>query len=255
MRVYCVQNSIVWENKLSNFKRVCSLIEKTKILEDSLIVFPEMFATGFSLNISVTSANEPHLTETFLTKLAKEKKCWVIAGLILPNKKENKANNCAVTFDPNGKKISEYAKMHLIPMLGENDTHVAGDKIESFPIRDFQLTPAICYDLRFPEIFRSAVKMGTDLYVVIACWPKSRIEQWVTLLRARAIENQAYVVGVNRIGKDEDFEYGGRTMVVSPQGEILADGEEKEAIVEATIDSSLVNDWRTQFPAVREFIR
>jgi omega-amidase len=252
MKVYCVQDSIVWENKLSNFKRISSLIKKTKIIEDSLIVFPEMFATGFSLNVSFTSANEPNLTETFLTRLAKETKCWVIAGLILPNKKENKASNCAVTFDPSGKKISEYAKMHLIPILGENDTHKAGDKIESFPIRDFQLTPAICYDLRFPEFFRSSVKMGTDLFVVIACWPKIRIEQWVTLLRARAIENQAYVVGVNRIGEDPQLEYGGRTLIIDPFGEIIADGEEKEGIIEAWIEKSKVDIWRDQFPAIKD---
>jgi predicted amidohydrolase len=90
---------------------------------------------------------------------------------------------------------------------------------------------------------------------VLGCWPKSRINHWLTLLQARAIENQSYVVGVNRIGKDEDLEYGGRTIVVSPQGEILADGEERQGIVEATIDESLVKDWRTQFPAVKEFIQ
>ena len=90
---------------------------------------------------------------------------------------------------------------------------------------------------------------------MLGCWPKSRINHWVTLLKARAIENQSYIVGVNRIGKDEDLEYGGRTMILTPQGEILADGKERQEIVEATIEDSLVNDWRAQFPAVREFIR
>ena len=151
--------------------------------------------------------------------------------------------------------ISVYKKIHPIPILAEDKVHLEGRTIENLSIGSFNVTPAICYDLRFPELFRSALHSGTNLFVVLGCWPKSRINHWVTLLKARAIENQSYVVGVNRIGKDEDFEYGGRTMVVCPQGEILADGEEKEGVVEATIDDSLVNDWRTQFPAVREFIR
>ena len=252
MNVYCIQDSIVWENKLSNFKRVSSLIEKTSIIEYSLIVFPEMFATGFSLNFFVTTANEPKLTETFLSELAKEKRCWVIAGLTLPSIQENRGKNCAVAFDPHGKKISEYTKIHPISLLGENEIHIAGDKIKCFPIRDFQDSPFICYDLRFPEIFRSAVKMGTNLFVVIACWPKKRIEHWTTLIRARAIENQAYIVGVNRVGEDPHLEYGGRSLVITPKGEIIGDGKEKEAVIEAWIDKYKVDAWRDQFPAVKD---
>ena len=114
-----------------------------------------------------------------------------------------------------------------LPILGEDKVHLEGRTIENLSIGSFNVTPAICYDLRFPELFRAALHLGANLFVVLGCWPKSRINHWVTLLKARAIENQAYVVGVNRIGKDEDLEYGGRTMVVYPQGEILADASKK----------------------------
>ena len=98
-----------------------------------------------------------------------------------------------------------------------------------FAVNSFTVTPAICYDLRFPELFRSALHFGTDLFVVLGCWPQNRIEHWVTLLRARAIENQAFVIGVNRIGEDQGLEYGGRTMVITPKGEILSDGGRMKA--------------------------
>ena len=255
MKIYGIQFDSEWNNKEANFNLVSALIKKQIVHQNSLIVLPEMFATGFCLNPESTTKNEPQRTELFLSDLAREMESWVIGGMTYPAKEIGKAYNTAVTFDPNGQSISVYKKIHPIPILAEDKVHLEGRTIENLSIGSFNVTPAICYDLRFPELFRSALQSGTNLFVVLGCWPKSRINHWVTLLKARAIENQSYVVGVNRIGKDEDLEYGGRTMVVSPQGEILADGEERQGIVEATIDDSLVKDWRSQFPAVREFIR
>jgi predicted amidohydrolase len=187
-----------------------------------------MFATGFCLDPESTTKNEPQRTELFLSDLAREMESWVIGGMTYPAKEIGKAYNTAVTFDPNGQSISVYKKIHPIPILGRRQSSPEGRTIENLSIGSFNVTPAICYDLRFPELFRSALHSGTNLFVVLGCWPKSRINHWVTLLKARAIENQSYVVGVNRIGKDKDLEYGGRTMVVSPLGEILADGAERK---------------------------
>ena len=255
MKIYGVQFDSDWNNKKANFNLVSDLIKKRVVHQNSLIVLPEMFATGFCLDPESTTKNEPKGTELFISDLAKKMKSWIMGGMTYPAKEKGKAYNSAVTFDPNGQRISVYKKLHPIPILGEDRVHLEGRTIENLSIGPFNVTPAICYDLRFPELFRSALKSGTNLFVVLGCWPKSRINHWVTLLKARAIENQSYVVGVNRIGKDEDLEYGGRTMVVSSQGEILADGEEKQGIVEASIDDSLVNNWRNQFPAVKEFIQ
>jgi len=96
--------------------------------------------------------------------------------------------------------------------------------------------------------------MGSNLFVVLGCWPQSRIEHWVTLLKARAIENQAYVIGVNRVGKDQELEYGGRSMIISPTGEVLVDAFEETIVLESTIKESKVREWRNEFTAVQEFI-
>ena len=255
MKIYGVQFDSDWNNKKANFNLVSDLIKKQVVDQNSLIILPEMFATGFCLDPASTTKNEPERTGIFLSELAKKMKSWIMGGMTLPTKDKGEAYNSAVTFEPNGRRISVYKKIHPIPILGEDKVHLEGRLIENLTIGTFNVTPTICYDLRFPELFRSALQSGTNLFVVLGCWPKSRINHWVTLLKARAIENQSYVVGVNRIGKDKDLEYGGRTMVVSPLGEILADGAEREGIVEATIDESLVKDWRAQFPAVKEFIQ
>ncbi len=254
MRIYALQIDSRWKDKESNFALVSSLLNERKVPENSLIVLPEMFATGFCLDPDLTSASETEKTEFFLSELAHRMKSWVIGGMTHPSEEAKKAFNTAVSYNPQGKKISLYKKIHPIPVLGEDKVHLPGNIVESFEANSFTVTPAICYDLRFPELFRSALHFGTDLFVVLGCWPQNRIEHWVTLLRARAIENQAFVIGVNRIGDDQGLEYGGRTMVITPKGEILSDGERMEGVVEAEIKSSSAKQWRKEFPAIKEIL-
>jgi omega-amidase len=116
----------------------------------------------------------------------------------------------------------------------------------------FKIAPTICYDLRFPELYRHAVLAGADLITVIASWPAPRIAHWRALLIARAIENQAFVVAVNRVGTDPDHEYGGESLIVSPQGEILAEAGPNTAVISADIDPRTTASWRTAFPALRD---
>ncbi|MEM7603581.1 MAG: nitrilase-related carbon-nitrogen hydrolase, partial [Verrucomicrobiota bacterium] len=110
----------------------------------------------------------------------------------------------------------------------------------------------ICYDLRFPELFRRATAGGAELIVVIASWPTVRMEHWLTLLKARAIENLAYVVGVNRCGSDPNVDYPGRSVVIDPFGEILADAGGEDGLVGVEIDLARVRDWRAEFPALKD---
>jgi predicted amidohydrolase len=110
----------------------------------------------------------------------------------------------------------------------------------------------VCYDLRFPEVFRMAALQGTELMIVIANWPEVRIQHWITLLQARAIENQAYVVGVNRAGRDPRLFHPGRSMIIDPHGTILVDAGEGESIATSDIDLEVVRDWRRSFPALRD---
>ena len=254
MKIYALQFDSRWKDKESNFALVSSLLNERKVSENSLIVMPEMFATGFCLDTDLSSAKETEKTELFLSELAHQMKSWVIGGMTHPSQEARKAFNTAVSYNPQGQKISIYKKLHPIPVLGEDKVHLPGNIVESFAVNSFTVTPAICYDLRFPELFRSALHFGTDLFVVLGCWPQNRIEHWVTLLRARAIENQAFVIGVNRVGDDQGLEYGGRTMVITPKGEILSDGERMEGVVEAEIKSSSAKQWRKEFPAIKEIL-
>ncbi|HSI35394.1 MAG TPA: nitrilase-related carbon-nitrogen hydrolase, partial [Tepidisphaeraceae bacterium] len=112
--------------------------------------------------------------------------------------------------------------------------------------------PAVCYDLRFPEQFRAGVEAGAELFLVIANWPIKRENHWLTLLAARAIENQAYVLGVNRAGTDPTFTYGGRSILVDPHGVTRADAGIAESVLTADVDPTLVRQWRTDFPALRD---
>ena len=252
MKIYGIQADLEWEDKRANFAKVHSLLDDKNIQPQSLIVLPETFSTGFSMNLQVTTENEPQKTESFLSELAKDKKSWVTGGLIEPYKTGEKGINRSVTFSPSGERIGSYAKTHPASIYHEENFHESGNTVEVFSIGSFQACPLICYDLRFPEVFRMGMQKGADLFIVIACWPKVRIEHWITLLRARAIENLSYVIGVNRTGKEPDVVYGGRSLIMDPKGKVLADAKEAECIIEAGMDHSIVTEWRNEFPALED---
>jgi omega-amidase len=251
MIVYGIQADFEWEDKDSNCSRICSLLNGNHIQPGSLIVLPETFSTGFSMNLKVTTKNEPGQTESFLENLAKEKKCWVTGGLVEPSTNDQKGINRSVTFSPDGQKVCSYGKIQPAAVYQEDEVHEPGDRVEVFPLDGFHACPFICYDLRFPELFRIGMQKGANLFIVIACWPKIRIEHWVSLLKARAIENQAYVVGVNRIGSDPDMEFGGNSLIIDPKGEILANAGETESILSTEIDPSFATRWREEFPVLK----
>ena len=250
MKVYGIQLQSEWGNKDGSFRKVDSLLKEYKIEKNSLLILPEMFATGFCLETEKTLLNEPHKTENYLSNLSKDKECWVIAGMTQPSEQKGKAYNCAVTFSPDGEKALCTPKIHTIPILGEDKVHIKGSTVENFELYSFMVTPFICYDLRFPEAFRLAITKGTDIFIIIACWPQSRIEHWTTLLQARAIENQSYVIGVNSVGRDPNLKYGGRSLIIDPTGEVLADGGESESVIEGIIDKKFIESWRKEFPAL-----
>ena len=203
------------------------------------------------MNLPVTTEHEPEKTEAFLSNLAKEKKCWVTGGIIEPSKTGEKGVNRSVTFSSSGERIGSYAKTHPASIYHEEEFHESGNTVEVFSIGSFQVCPLICYDLRFPELFRIGVQKGANLFIVIACWPKIRIGHWLSLLKARAIENQSYVVGVNRTGSDPNMEFGGNSVAIDPKGEILVNAGEIESVLSMEIDSSLVAQWREEFPVLK----
>lgn len=248
--IAAVQFDIVWENKAANFRKVSDLLAASPPPPGSLVVLPEMFACGFSMNLAATRQTGQREEETFLRNLASETRSTVVGGLVQPD--GDRGRNESVTYAPDGELLARYTKIHPFSGAGEDVGHAAGTDIVIFSWGGFTVAPFVCYDLRFPEIFRAAARRGAELFVVIALWPVKRQHHWLTLLQARAIENQAYVVGVNRTGADPNFSYSGRSVVVDPQGVIIADASEQERVLTASIDVEAVRGWRRDFPALRD---
>ena len=249
MKVFCYQYDIAWENKQANFKRVEELLAHKTFPAGSLVVLPEMSFTGFSMNVARTSESEPDLTETFLKTTARKFGICLVAGLVTQTP-DGRGRNEAVFVTPQSGVTDRYQKLHLFSPAQENSHFTSGDRVVTFECEGGIVAPFICYDLRFPEVFREAVEMKAELFAVIANWPRSRERHWLSLLQARAIENQAFVAGVNRCGKDPNIDYSGRSVIVSPLGEVLADAGEGEAVIEAELDFEAVRKYRCQFPAL-----
>ena len=251
MKVYCCQLDIAWENKPENFRKARALIESAKPEERSLVVFPEMFSTGFTMNVAGICEQALPGAEQFLADLAVEYTVFTLGGVVTRGP-DRRGLNEAVVFSPEGQEIARYAKIHPFTLGGELDSYSPGRTIEFFDWNGIKVAPFICYDLRFPEIFRAAVKDGAEMFIVIANWPNKREQHWVTLLQARAIENLAYVVGVNRAGRDPQLVYPGRSMVIDPHGNTLVDAALEERVVVAEIEPSVVRNWRRDFPALKD---
>lgn len=246
MNVVCVQLDSVWENRAANHDKARRLIEAAKPQPDALVVLPEMFASGFSMNVAAIhdAAGE---TANFLAQTAHEFGVYVMGGLVTLAPSGKGRNECVV-FAPSGEEYARYHKMQPFTLGGESAAYEAGPKPVLFNLHGFTVAPFICYDLRFPELFRAATVRGANLITVIASWPVAREHHWTTLLTARAIENQAYVVGVNRCGDDPKLHHPGRSMVISPGGEVLADAGHDEGTVSATLNLDALNDYRRALP-------
>jgi predicted amidohydrolase len=250
MKVACCQFNIAWEDKSSNFDKVRALVAKAGLPAGTLLVLPEMFATGFSMNVAVTREAPPFPpTERFLADLAAEHGLFVLGGLA-GTAPDGRPCNQAVVFSPDRKLLARYTKIHPFTLGGEAQHYAAGKDLAQFQWQGCSVAPFICYDLRFPELFRAAVQRGAQVFIVIANWPIKRDGNWVTLLQARAIENQAYVVGVNRCGTDPKFIYSGRSLVVDPHGAVVLDLGSEEGVRTAEIDIAEVERWRKEFPAL-----
>jgi omega-amidase len=210
-----------------------------------------MFATGFSLNVRGIDDAATGATREFLAATARGHGVHVLAGLVTVGP-DGRGRNQAALVDPEGREVGRYTKQHLFSFADEHQHYTAGTDLPAWRCAEFAVAPAICYDLRFPELFRAEVAAGAQLFAVVANWPSPRVEHWLTLLRARAIENQAYVIGVNRCGRDPQHPYPGRSQIIDPRGNVLADGGDGEGVIRATAELETVESYRREFPALRD---
>lgn len=209
---------------------------------NSLVLFPEMFATGYG-----TGTESPEVPG-FLQQLANDTGCIMIGGgMVRAN--GITTNHVGIYAPGQTNEIAGYNKMH--PFFPEQGTFTAGQDVTLYKISDFVVSPTICFDLRFPELYRDAVKAGAILFTVQAAWPEARINHWNTLLKARAIENQAYVAAVNCVSPDG--KYTGNSQIINPQGEVIAQAESgKECVISASLDMESLLKYRKVFPVLKE---
>ena len=251
MYVAGVQLDIAWEDKNANFSRVRALVEAARLPRGTLLALPEMFATGFSLNVAGVAETEAGETEAFLASLAADYGLWVCGGLVT-RAAGGRGLNQSVTLAPDRAVAARYSKIHPFSYGGETEHYAPGTEVLTYGLGGVSVAPFVCYDLRFPEIFRNAAKKGAQLLTVIANWPEPREAHWLALLKARAIENQAFVLGVNRCGRDPKLAYSGRGQVIDPRGTILADGGTREGVFGAEIDLASLVAYRKEFPALED---
>lgn len=243
MRLALCQMNILWEDKKQNIDKAEQFI---KSAESDIIFFPEMSFTGFSMNIGNTKEKDYSLN--IVKSIAV--KYNVAVGFGWTREWKDKGENVYTVVNNKGEVISEYIKLHPFSYSGEDNYFKAGNSIVAFEYNDFRIGTLICYDLRFPEVFQ-ALSKNVDLIVVPACWPDKRSNHWKTLLKARAIENQCYIAGVNCVGDIGGIYYSGNSMIINPNGDILSFGKNKEMLVFAEIKND-VAQYRRNFPAKRD---
>lgn len=248
MQVLAVQLNMTWQDKAENYDAARALVAEAQPEAGSLIVLPEMFATGFCMNLQAT-ADEERASEAVLKEIASQYDCAVLGGVVGPIV-NGVATNEAVAFAPDGSELVRYVKQQPFTLSAEDRKYRAGSEHKLFQWQGVKVAPFICYDLRFPERFRPAAAEGAELIVVMACWPEIRSEHWVRLLQARAIENLAAVVGVNRCGEEPNLTFDGRSTAFDHMGVQLFEASSREQAVKTLFDIKTLRTWRKKFPAL-----
>jgi predicted amidohydrolase len=247
MKVAAIQHDICWEAPEATMAHVAPLVQAAASAGAKLVALTEMYSTGFTMAPERVAEPPGGPSASFLARLAAEFDVWMAASIPTADPARPRPVNRLVLAGPRHEH-HEYDKLHPFSFAGEHDHYAAGTELVTVDAGGVRLSPFVCYDLRFADEFW-ALAPQTDCYLVVANWPASRRHHWRSLLVARAIENQAYVVGVNRVGVDGDgLEYAGDSMIVDPLGEVLASASEVETIVMAEVDPRAVADVRARFP-------
>ena len=267
MQAHLIQTDIVWEDKRANYQQVEELLAGSagRVGRGDLIVLPELFDTGFSFDMTKTHDGEGH-TLRFLCRLAKQHKCCVVGSRTRLGP-DGKGRNCCPVIGPDGQVLAEYAKIHPFSIGKESECFAGGTEIVVLPAGvgdggvegasvgtglEMSLAPTVCYDLRFPELFRKATLRGAEVFTMIANWPGVRAMHRRTLSIARAIENQAFFVSLNRCGRDPNHVYDGGSLVIDPTGQVIGECDDKPQVLSVTLDRSVLVDWRGKFGALRD---
>lgn len=253
LNIAAIQFDIVWEDKAANFKKIENdFFSNLKQGEIDLIVLPEMFATGFTMKPQKFFENEDGVTFTWLKSWAQKLNTHICGGLITQNK-QGEFLNTLVFVGPDGK-VDYYYKRHLFRMGEENKHYIQGNNAKIVQLKGWKVKLQICYDLRFPVFARNKMVNDSpayDLLIYIANWPEVRINAWSNLLLARAIENQSFVLGVNRVGDDGNgIAHNGASTIIDPVGNYLVAPLAATQIMRQSLNYSLLSKSRSVFPVL-----
>ncbi|MCK5825288.1 MAG: amidohydrolase [Ichthyobacteriaceae bacterium] len=244
LRIALIQTHIFWENPKKNIEELTIKVNSIDNNVD-IIILPEMFSTGFTLNSETEKHSMNGKTVNWMKEMANTKDCAIVGSLII--EENGRLYNRALFVYPDGE-ISYYDKKHLFTLANEHKNFTAGSTRTFISYKNWKILPLTCYDLRFPEWSRNT--NNYDLLIYVASWPERRKEAWKSLLKARAIENLTYVAATNRVGLDgNDIRFSGNSTIIDFQGKTIADTEEyEEDIIISTIKKEDQIIFRTKFP-------
>ena len=245
LKITLIQTHLFWEDKGANLalleQKILNLEEPTEV-----VILPEMFTTGFSMQPTLHAETMEGPSVQWMRRIAKAQKIILTGSLII--EENGHYYNRLIWMLPNGE-FGYYDKRHLFAFAGEDQHYTAGNKRLIASVKGWKINLQICYDLRFPTWARQAAPNEYDVLVYVANWPETRSPAWKTLLVARAIENQAFVVGVNRVGLDgKNIAHSGNSMVVGPLGEVLYHSADQESVFQITLQRDELEQVRAQFP-------
>lgn len=264
VRVAGLQLDIAWESPAANYERVVPWIRTAVAAGARLLVLPEMFACGFTMKTEAVAEPEDGPSTAFIVEQARAHGLWIGGSVpARPADAERRDGadaerrdgaqrpfNTFVLAGPHGQ-LHRYRKLHPFTFADEHLHYGAGDRFVTVEVEGVRCTLFVCYDLRFADEMW-ATALDTDCYLFIANWPERRRHHWTALLQARAIENQAYVVGVNRVGEGGGLTYSGDSRIIDPWGEVVASAAGQETLLLAEVDPAVVRDARERFPVLRD---
>lgn len=250
MKIAVVQHDIAWADREANFAKLTPSITQAANNGAQFIVLSEMFSTGFVVDRDDIGEPLGGPSSQFLSRMAQQLNVTVCGTCPEVQDGDARPFNSFVVAHPNGG-FDRYSKIHPFTYGGEDKHFRAGDSFVTITVNDIRLSLFVCYDLRFADEFWGLAEV-TDAYVIPANWPESRREHWISLLTSRAIENQAYVIGCNRIGSGGGLNYVGDSRVIDPLGKVIADATSQDTIIYADVDLEIVRSVREKFPFLQD---
>jgi len=248
MEFHALQFNAILHDWKANRAEVERLISEINLTEGDFIVLQEMTDTGWSMKLDRIVGIR---TVDWACTLSKKYNCWIQVGWA--DREGERGKNCVTICGPTGDSVGTYTKVFTCNPMRENEYFDAGNELLIVDLGELLVCPTICYDLRFPELWRIGALAGVDVFTVSSSWPQQRIAHWEILLRARAVENQAFVVATNRVGKDAISQWGGRSMIINHMGDVVCQGSELNTeTISANIDAKYARQWQNEFKVLKD---